>query len=512
MLLGLLLLASGQVNAAPLPTRESVGPDALPAEIAPIDAAFEMEPLVRPQFGEATLSIDRFGAQPGLDKLATASIQQCIDTASASGGGRVLVGPGKWLTGRLQLKSGVELHLAEGAELHFSPQIEDYLPAVFCRYEGLEIMGLGGLIYAHGQKNIAITGKGKLVGPPEGPLREIRQGLSDKLVDQQAPIEERVFDGQAGRHYLRPYFICPIDCEEVLIEGVSLSQGPMWNIVPIYCNRVIVRGVTVESRGVGNGDGVNIESSRNVLVEYCSVSTGDDCYALKAGRNADGLRAARPVENVVFRHCHADGGYGGITCGSETAGGVRNIYLHDCLFENVRHATYFKTRRPRGGGVEHVVVERVKFSASNHGLFFDMLGLPIYVGELAKRLPPRELTPATPYYRDITLRQIEGTSEREAFKIIGIPESPATRVRLEQIDIRSRGLINLADVKDVTITNSRFESEQGEIRLLDADGVRFEKLDFAGRTQPPTVKYEGPKTREVTFEGCRPQPGGQGEE
>ena len=496
---------SAAVAAEPrMPTAETVGPGAMPEEIVRVDPPFEMPQFKRPEFPPRSVDISQQGAQPGMQELSTEIIQACIDKVSAAGGGKVLVPAGKWHTGRLILKSGVNLYLEEGAELHFSGRIEDYLPVVFSRYEGLEIMGLGGLIYAHKQSNIAVTGLGKLIGPESGPMREARPGLSDQAVDPNLPVEQRVLDGRDGRHYFRPYFITLIGCRNVLIEGVSLRNGPMWNVVPIYCEQVVIRGVTVDSRGVVNGDGVNIESSRNVLVEYCSVTTGDDCFALKAGRNQDGLRAGRAVENVVFRHNRALGGFGGITCGSETAGGIRNIHIHDCLFENVRHAVYFKTRRPRGGGGENILAERIAFSANDHAIFFDMLGAPMYVGELANRLPKRPVNELTPYYRNITLRRFRGSCEGEALKIKGIPESPASQITLERCDIRSQGLINLADVAEVRIRDSRFQATKHAILLLDANGVHFERARFETPGSLLAVQSSGANTKDITFDQCKP--------
>ena len=364
-----------------------VGPDAMPAAIAAYDPPFSMASLSRPTFAERSITITEKGATAGQSELVTDVIQQSIDKLSALGGGTVVVPAGKWKSGRISLKSNVCLHFEEGAELQFSGELKDYLPVVFSRYEGLELMGFGALIYAHGQENIAVTGRGTLLGPKGGPIRKALKGLSDQIVDPNSPVSDRIYDGQDGQHYFRPYFICPINCKGVFIEGVSLKNGPMWNIVPIYCERVVVRGVSIDSRGVVNGDGVNIESSKDVLVEYCHVATGDDCFALKAGRNADGLRSAHPVENVIIRYNSASSGFGGITSGSETAGGIRNVHVHDCLFENVRHAAYLKTRRPRGGGGDGFLIERIVFNSYHHAIMFDMLGAPIYVGELAHRLP-----------------------------------------------------------------------------------------------------------------------------
>ncbi|MBX3427061.1 MAG: glycoside hydrolase family 28 protein [Pirellulales bacterium] len=490
--LTLVLLAIGAVVRADeaIPTRDQTGPAAMPRDVAPIVAPFEMPTPRRPKFPPRTVSIVDCGAIADRGKLATTAIQQAIDRVAAAGGGTALVPAGRWQTGRIVLRSRVNLHLAAGAVLEFSDRIEDYLPPVFTRYEGIELMSAGGLIYARGAEGCAVTGSGELLGPKSGPLREARPGLSDELVDPQSPVEDRVFDGRQGRHYFRPYFITLVECRDVLVEGVALRRGPMWNIVPIACDGVLVRGVTIDSRGVVNGDGIDVESSRNVLVEYCSVDTGDDCYVLKAGRNADGLRTARPVENVVFRRNYAAGGIGGVTCGSETAGGIRRVHVHDCVFEGVKHAIYLKTRRPRGGGGEQLSFERIRFTTQDHAVFCDMLGAPMFVGELAERLPPRPLTPSTPYYRDVTIRGLAGSCQGEFVKVKGIPESPLTRFTVEDATVASRGLLNLTDVRQFAIRRSRIVSRDPTITLNAVRGFAGEEVAVEATARPRLVKDE----------------------
>jgi hypothetical protein len=499
------ILAVGALGDEPaMPTRATVGPAAMPREIAAVDPPFAMPQPERPRFADRTVNIADRGASAGGSELVTPIIQQTIDETSAAGGGTVIIPAGTWHSGRIVLKSGVNLHVAERCELRFSGQIDDYMPVVPTWYEGVEVMTVGGLIYAHQQTNIAVTGGGTLFGPEAGPLREARPGLVENLVSPTTPVEERIFDAREGRHYFRPNFISLVDCEHVFVEGITLRHGPMWHVSLIECDGAVVRGVTIESRGVVNGDGVDVVASRNVLVEYCHTNTGDDCYVLKAGRSAELTRPGKSTENVVMRYNLATGGTGGVTCGSETAGGIRNVHIHDCVFENVRHCVYMKTRRPRSGGGGHWLVERIAFSAGNTAIAFDMLGAPIYVGELAERLPPRPRTPQTPYYRDITFRRLVGQCNGDVLKIKGIPESPATAIVLEDCDIRGPGLIHLADVADMQISNSRFESVQPDIRLLDASNILFDGIRFASTGRDLTIDVRGPNSHRIHFRGCEP--------
>lgn len=320
------------------------------AEIAPIQAPFEMPQLQRPQIADRQATVAMSAS-----KMNTQAIQQAIDKMAQQGGGTVVIPAGNWQTGRIELKSGINLHLSEGATLHFSGEIKDYLPVVFTRDEGIEIYSLGAFIYAHDAENIAITGRGRIVGPSTD--CEIYQNNKEKALNigvicqnGEMPLQDRVFDGvrNDGEVFL-PKTIAPINCKNVLIEGITLDQGLYWNVVPQYCENVIIRGVTVRSFGHGRTDGIDIESSRNVLVEYCSLDCQDDTYTMKSGRGVDGVKIGRPTENVVVRHCLALRGAGGIVCGTEVAGGVNNVYCHDCVFDGTDQAFRFKSRRTRGG-------------------------------------------------------------------------------------------------------------------------------------------------------------------
>lgn len=343
--------ASGQTavanRAGAVPKVEDVGAGKLPAEIAPVKAPFPMPRFVKPVFPALTIKITDKGAREGA--MVTKAIQAAVDEVSRNKGGTVIIPRGIWKTGRISLKNNVNLHLSEGAELHFSAEIEDYLPAVFTRNEGVELMSLGALIYANGQENIAVTGKGKLVGSPDGPVRKRIMTLDviEKVVPSDKPVHERVYEGKDGGFIFPPMFISPINCKKVYIEGITLENTPFWNVVPVYCDNVIIRGITVRSVGIPRGDGIDIESSRNVLIEYCTLASGDDCFTIKAGRGEDGIRVNKPTENVVIRYCLAREGHGGITCGSETAGMIRNLYVQDCVFDDTDTGLRFKTRRSR---------------------------------------------------------------------------------------------------------------------------------------------------------------------
>jgi hypothetical protein len=462
-----------------VPFKNQVGALNLPQNIAPINAPFKMTQLRRPSFPDRSKNIVSKGAREGI--LATQQIQQTIDELNEQGGGTAIIPRGKWLTGRISLKSNVNLHLEEGAELYFSGAIQDYLPAVFTRNEGIEVMSLGACIYANGQENIGLTGKGRLIGPSKnGSVRKqtMTTQVIEEFVDLRKPVAERIYEGKNVSPILPPMFISPINCKNVLIEGVSLENTAFWNIVPVYCEGVIIRGITVNSVGIARGDGIDIESSKNVLIEYSTLSSGDDCFTIKAGRGEDGIRVNKASENIVIRYCLAREGHGAITIGSETAGMIRNLYVHDCVFDETGSGIRFKTRRPRGGGAENIFYERIRMVLNGAAFNWDMLGSAQHVGDLANRLPARKINPLTPKFKNITARNIIVERSSQFVKVNSIPESPLSNVLIEYVDVKSDKLFSAADINGFKVKNAKVEANDSKIMLLGTRNLIFEDVEF----------------------------------
>lgn len=461
---------------AKIPTQEEVGAKMLPEEIYPIKAPFRTIKFTKPTFPPVAVRLSL-----SQSSINTAIIQQAIDELSRKGGGKIIVPIGNWLTGRIQLKSNINLYFEDGATLSFSGEISDFLPAVFTRSEGVGVMSLGACIYANGAENIAITGNGRLVGPANGTIRSKKfaiPGYIDNLFDHKSPVEERIADGIHNPWILPPMFISQINCDGVYIEGISLENTAFWNIVPIYCNNVIVRGVTVNSVGVPRGDGINVDSSTNVLLEYNTLSCGDDCITMKAGRGEDGIRVNKPTKNVVVRYCLIKTGHGGITCGSETAGMIRNLYVHDCVFNDSGVGIRFKSLRPRGGGGENLTYERIRLSQMRVALEWDMLGSSKYVGELANRLPVRAVNEFTPRYGNIRAKDILIESTKSFVNVIGIPESPVKNVDIENIDVTCSNFFYARDMKNSTLKNIRVIGNDSTKTLIDTENILFENVVF----------------------------------
>lgn len=504
-----LCFISAQINAqsiqktvSAIPSMKEVGAQALPANIVPIEnTPFDMPQLRCPVFPDFTVNMK--------DKGITATtpitdlVNRTIAEVSAKGGGTVIIPAGKWKSARIVLKSNVNLHLSEGAEIEFGGRAEDYLPAVFTRHEGIEIMGPAAFIYANGENNIAITGKGIIYGPPmEAEIRKRPNGASvvEKDIPWDMPIEQRIYDGMEGRTFYRPKTISPINCTNVLIEGITMERSTLWNVVPIYCENVIIRGITVNSTNVPSGDGIDIESCKNVLIEYCTLNCGDDCFTLKAGRAEDGLRVGKPTENVVIRYSLAQHGHGGVTCGSETAGVIKNLYVHDCVFDGTRTGIRFKTRRNRGGGSDGTYYERLRMINVGKAFTWDLLGSAYYMGELAARYPARKVNRLTPDVKNIRINDFIVESADQFFTANGIPEIPFNNVVVENGEIKCKKLIGaLNDAKGFTMRNLKIECQSNEINILDGKDILFENINFRLPYGEIIVNVEGQKSKNILF-------------
>ncbi len=403
------------------------GWDSLPALLARIKA---------PGFPAHDFPITAFGAKPGGD--VTAALRAAIAACHQAGGGRVIVPAGEWLTGAVQLLGNVNLHLADGATLKFSTRPADY-PVVFTRWEGVECLNYSAFIYAFEQENIAVTGKGTLDGrASDENWWGWNQKASGRPVKQKAARDKLNGMGEAGvpvasrvmgeGSFLRPNFIQTYRCKNVLIEDVTIVRSPMWELHPVLSENVTIRGVQIHSHGPNN-DGCDPESSRDVLIEDCVFDTGDDCIAIKSGRNSDGRRVNVPSENLVIRHCRMMDGHGGVCIGSEISGGCRNVFVEDCKMDSpsLDRALRLKSNAQRGGVIENVFMRSVDVGQLAEAvLTIDLL----YEEGAAGSYPP--------VVRNVQLDHVTSRASPRVMWIAGFPGAVITGVKFT--DSTFRGL------------------------------------------------------------------------
>ncbi len=418
-----------------------------------------------PKISDKTFSLPQNASRKVLQKM--------IDDCSKNGGGTIIVQQGTYnIKGSIELKSGVRLHLKDGAKIVFSPKADDYLPAVLSRWEGTEVYNRSSMIRAYKQKNIAITGEGNATIDANGgemarwgmPMdtKDFKENIHGthgetpekkdvdrlrQMGDDLVPVEKRVFGKNT---HLRPCAIEFNSCSQILIDGITLKNSPFWCIHPLYCEDVTVRNVTIDSH-FPNNDGCDPESSKRVLVENCTFRTGDDAIAIKSGRDADGRRVARPSEMIVIRNCKFYSECNGLCIGSEMSGGVRNVFMSNIEIGNVKNALLFKSNLDRGGFIENVFVDSISIkSAAGAVLRFETN----YFGYRGGNFPVR--------YSDFSISNVKaGKADAYAIYYDGNDAEPIRNIKVENFEVEKAGHTHyLFKTKDCKFVNCKVNGEK----------------------------------------------------
>lgn len=361
------------------------------------------------------------------------TIQEAIDRCPA--GGKVIVPAGEWKNGPLTLKSNLTLQLEEGCTISFSDRMEDYLPPVFTRWEGVECYNYRPFIYARDCENITITGKGAFFGNGESwwHWKKLQQAAATCLCEAQSkniPPEKRVFGTREAA--LRPSFLQLISCRNILLEQFGIQDGPQWTIHPVYCEHVRINGVRVETKGP-NTDGINPDSCRDVLIEHCTFQTGDDCIAINSGLNEDGWRVDRPCQQVEIRDCSFLGGHAAVAIGSGMSGGVSDVYVHDCVIRDTQRGIRLKSMRGRGGYIRDVKFSDITIANVEEEAIQVSMNY-----ESSTAVP---VSDKAPEFSDICFERIQGEGAKTGIALRGLEESPLAvtlkdvKITAEQADI-----------------------------------------------------------------------------
>lgn len=429
LLLGIIALSFSSFNVAEYDTIKVAAP-------------FPMPGIAIYHFQAKDFSIADYGAkQRGADTedncvaANMAAFNKAMAACNKAGGGRVVVPTGEWPSGPIHFKSNCNLYLSDGAKVCFSSNPQHYLPAVEVSWEGLECMNYSPLVYAYQCSNIAITGSGTLMpdmktwkgwfSRPKAHMAALAQLYNWGTFDE--PVANRQM--ATGNNHLRPHLIHFNQCTNVMLDGFKIRQSPFWTIHMYRCTGGVVRNLDVYAHG-HNNDGIDIEMTRNFLIENCIFDQGDDAVVIKAGRNHDAWRIGQPTENIVIRNCHVRNGHVLLGCGSEISGGIRNVYMHDCAMEDkVLTLFYLKTNRRRGAFIDNIYMERVSANRMQRAFAIDTDVLYQW-----KDLVPTYKDSVTRisniYMSDVKCHEADGV-----YQINGDKDLPVNNVNIENLHV-----------------------------------------------------------------------------
>jgi polygalacturonase len=477
------------------------------------------QPSVKqPAFRKDTINIKKFGAINDAVTLNTKAINDAILACNKKGGGVVLIPEGFWLTGPVELKSNVNLHLAKNALLQFTDDFSQY-KLVATNWEGLPQMRNQSPVSATNQSNIAVTGVGiidgngdawrmvkkdkltetnwkKLVGsggvlsedkktwyPSEKSLKGAQLKNPGQILPDKTPdFYESVKD------FLRPNLLVFSNCSKVLLEGVTFQNSPAWCLHPLMCQDLTVRNISVKNPWYAqNGDGIDVESCTNVLIENSVFDVGDDGICVKSGRDAEGRKRNMPTQNMIVRNCTVYHAHGGFVIGSEMSGGARNIWVSDCTFIGTDIGLRFKTTRGRGGVVENIHITRISMKdIVGEAILFDMYYAaqdPIALAGEKRELPRVEMKPVdetTPSFRNFDINHVYCNGAAKAIFVRGLPEMHIKDIRLEKMVLQADRGIDIQEATGITFKDIRILSADTKpvIDIVQSERLVFENITY----------------------------------
>lgn len=462
------------------------------------DLPFSMSKVEAPVFNKNTVSVSNYGGLGNGYTLNTDAFRMAIDALSKKGGGQLIVPAGVWFTGPIVLVSNIDLHLEKGALILFSPDFMLY-PLVNTIFEGLETRRCQSPISARNAINVAITGDGTINGSGEAwrPLKKakvtdtywkqvVKSGgvlkdptywfpskgsmKGESISDQNVPRGKLTDSAWLEvKDFLRPAMLNFIECKNVMLKGVLFENSPSWNIHPLMCTNLIIDNINVRNPSYSqNGDGIDVESCRNVLIVNSNFDVGDDAICIKSGKDEEGRLRARPAENIIVDNCKVFKGHGGFVVGSEMSGGARNISVRNCQFLGTDVGLRFKSNRGRGGLVENIYISGIyMFDIATDSFLFDLY----YGGKSSSEaledggVTPVEIqnppvTKETPSFRNIYIKDIVSRNARRAMYFNGLPEM---------------------NISNINVENAIISSQIGAV-ICESDGIHFKNVHIIQKT------------------------------
>jgi len=475
--------------------------------------------IISPKFKKDTLSILKHGAVPDGHTLNTKSINATIEALNKKGGGVVLVPPGLWLTGPIVLKTNINLHLSAGATILFTADFDQY-PLVTGNWEGLPQMRNQSPVSANNASNIAITGKGIIDGNGDAwrmvkkdklsesnwkklqerggvlsddkktwyPTEKSQKGSRYQNPGAISPEKDLAFY-ESVKDFLRPNLLVLTNCKYILLEGITFQNSPAWCLHPLMSEHLTVRNISVKNPWYAqNGDGIDVESCKNVLIENSVFDVGDDALCMKSGRDAEGRKRAMPTQDVIIRNCTVYSSHGGFVIGSEMSGGARNIFVSNCTFIGADIGLRFKTTRGRGGIVENIFIKDIFMKdIPGEAILFDMYYAaqdPIALAGEKRQLPKVEfktVDETTPVFRNFHISNVYCKGAEKAIFVRGLPEMHVKDIVLENMVLQARQGFDIQEASGITFRNIKVLSEETKpvIDIVHSDNLVFDRISYA---------------------------------
>lgn len=492
------------------------------------------------KFKKDTISIANFGAKGDGVTLNTQSINKAISAMNQKGGGVVIIPSGLWLTGPIELKSNVNLHIKRDAILQFTADFNQY-KLVQGNWEGQPAWRNQSPISGSNLENIAITGTGIIDGNG-GAWRMVKK---DKLTESQwknltssgglvsddgklwYPTEKTVkgsktknagvivpgktaADYEDIKDFLRPNLLVLTNCKRILLEGVTFQNSPAWNLHPLLCEDLTLRNLQVKNPWFAqNGDGVDVESCKNVLIEGSTFDVGDDGICIKSGRDEAGRKRGVPTENVIIRNNVVYHAHGGFVIGSEMSGGAKNIWVYDCSFIGTDIGLRFKTTRGRGGVVENIYVDRINMiDIPGEAILFDMYYAaqdPIQLaGEKREAIKTVTVpvTEATPQFKNMYIKNVVANGAEKAIFFRGLPEMNIKDIFLENVTIQAKKGIEIIEASGISLKNVNVITADTNpiVYIQNASNVNISGLQYKNGAEL-LFNIKGEKTKAVKITG-----------
>ncbi|WKL49185.1 glycoside hydrolase family 28 protein [Flavobacterium pectinovorum] len=496
---------------------------------------FKMSKVQEPKIPNNSVNIKDFGAVNGGYTLNTKAFADAIEAVSKKGGGKVVIPPGIWLTGPIILKSNIELHAETGALIKFSTDKSLY-PIIETSFEGLNTWRCISPIYGKNLENVAFTGNGVWDGSGEvwrqvkkskltesqwkkviasgGVLNEKKESWypSETFMkasigaDQNVRLDLKTKEEFEAIHdFLRPVMVSIQNSKRVLFDGPVFQNSPAWNIHPLMVEDLIVRNVTVRNPWYSqNGDGLDVESCKNVLIENSSFDVGDDAICIKSGKDKDGRDRGVPCENIIVRNNIVYHGHGGVTVGSEMSGGVKNLHVSNCTFMGTDVGLRFKSTRGRGGIVENIYISDVFMTdipsqAISFDLYYGGKSIAETLAEGGNKINTKAIpvNEETPQFKNISIKNSTISGAYQAVFLQGLPEMNLENIEISNLTAKAEKGFSIIDANGIKITNAKLDIKSPTIfEIYNGKNMSLKNVEF-NSTSAKAVTIDGAASEKI---------------